>query len=118
MGAPDVTGSQTTYMTSLVVIMPLDIRFKCSQDSIVKLQSERASFIARPEGLPLPQLSVSLVFRASSELVVTPTTVLHTWQRWGLGKRWGLAINESSLYYDTTIIEFFTSISTDPNVKY
>ena len=36
-----------------------------------------------------------LVFRASSGLVVAPTTVLHIPQRWGLGERLGLAVNES-----------------------
>ena len=69
---------------------------KYSQDSfIARLRNERDLFIAKREGLPPSQLSLRLVFRASSGLVVAPTTVLHIRQKWGLGKLSGLAINES-----------------------
>ena len=40
-------------------------------------------------------LSVRLVFRASSGLVIAPATVLNVRQRWGLGECLGLAIEES-----------------------
>ena len=67
-----------------------------SQDLfIVRLQNERDSFIAKGEGLPPPQILVRLVFRASSGLVVAPTTMLQIWQRKGLGERSDLAINKS-----------------------
>ena len=55
----------------------------------------RDSFIARREGIPPPQLSVRLVFRASNGLVAAPTTVLDIRQKWGLGERSGFAIDES-----------------------
>ena len=51
------------------------------------------------KGAPPPQLSVRLIFRASNGLVVAPTTVLHIRQRWGLGERSSLAINETWLYF-------------------
>ena len=59
------------------------------------IQDSQDSFIARQEGFSPPKLSVRLVFRASSGLVVAPTTVLYIRQRWGLGERSDFAIDES-----------------------
>ena len=69
-----------------------------------------------------------MVFRASSEWVTFPTTVLHICQRWGLGGHSGLIIDESCnkraltvflyhKFYDTTFIfkgirkNIFTSLN-------
>ena len=65
------------------------------------------SFIARREGHLSPQLSVSLVFRASSGLVVAPTTVLHIRERWGLGELSGLAIDETCNKRLLTVTEIY-----------
>ena len=54
------------------------------------------------KGLPPPQISVRLVFRASCRLVVALTTALHIRQSWGLWGRSGSAMDESrALQYCT-----------------
>ena len=63
------------------------------------------SRIARREGLPPPQLSVRLVCRESIGLVIIPTTVLHIRQKWGVGVRSDLAINESCNRRVLTVIQ-------------
>ena len=50
----------------------------------------------KPRGdLTTATISIRLVFKASSGLVVFPTTVLHIQQRWELAEHSGLAIDES-----------------------